>query len=80
MRLFVAYITYNFIKGPKMSIEQEGIFFIEEINGQFRVSNKDSGISYLSTGNKANAQHYLELMEKAYQLGFKAGYKKAKIS
>ncbi len=63
-----------------MSSEQESIFFIEETDGRFRVSNAESGLCYLTTSNKGNAQHYLELMDKAYKLGFKAGYKKGKFS
>jgi hypothetical protein len=57
-----------------MSEDLESSHRVVEQNGKFEVVSPTQRV-ILSCGDSASAQHYATLFNKAYELGYKAGYK-----
>ncbi len=55
----------------------DSAFGLEPVEGGFRVLSPD-GYTVLECRDRHSADHYLELLNRAYRIGYKAGYRKGR--
>ena len=61
-----------------MSDEEQSPFWMNQNDTQFQVVD-DSDRTWLETSNAATAEHYVDLLNKAFKSGFKKGFRKARV-
>ena len=61
-----------------MSDEELSPFWMNKNDTQFQVVD-DSDRTWLETSNAATAEHYVDLLNKAFKSGFKKGVRKARL-
>ena len=62
-----------------MRSDNEKQYRVEEVDGLYRV-NSTSGQTILELQNAPSAHHYADLLNKAFNAGYKAGYREGKSS
>tara|TARA_R110002111_G_scaffold77674_1_gene123359 strand:+ start:51 stop:242 length:192 start_codon:yes stop_codon:yes gene_type:complete len=60
-----------------MSDEELAPFWVNTNEGQYQVVD-GSDRTWLETSNAATAEHYVDLLNKAFKSGFKKGFRKAR--
>ena len=60
-----------------MSDEELAPFWVNINEGQYQVAD-GSDRTWLETSNAATAEHYVDLLNKAFKSGFKKGFRKAR--
>ena len=58
--------------------DKEGHYRVQEQSGAFRVMDS-ADATVLACKDRVSAHHYVDLLNKAYRAGYKAGYRDGKV-